>query len=142
VAAALAARIRRDRLAIVAGPVLSVPGAAGLLARVVADRPAWRELRRQAQGFRVACFCPSPATRDATVAAIDTAMAGQWFIQLPDGSAGRVVFTGTTTLDDARDAALFRRDLTYSVEYATTAQEIQAAMLFGSASLGATFYTN
>jgi len=142
VAAVLGARIRRDRPAVVAGPVLSVPGAAGLEARVVADRPAWRETRRQAHGFRVACFCPGPAVRDATAAAIDLVLSDRPFIRLPDGSAGRLAFVGTTTQDDARDALLFRRDLTYSVEYPTMTRVTQAAMLFGSGSLGAISYTN
>lgn len=140
VVAALAARVRAHRIALAAGPVLAVPGAARLLARVVADQAALRETRRQAQGFRIACFCPSPAMRDATVAAIDAAMAMRRFLDLPDGSAGRLLFSGTTTLDTSRDAALYRRDLTYTVEYATTAREMQAAMLFGAGSLGATSY--
>lgn len=140
VAAILAAKIRPHRIALASGPVLAVPGAVRLVARAVADQPALRETRRQAQGFRVACFCPDPATRDAVAATIDTALARRRFLDLPDGSAGRLVFSATTTLDAARDAALYRRDLTYTVEYATTAREMQAAMLFGAGSLGAASY--
>lgn len=141
VAAALAALIRRDRFALASGAVVSVPGATRLLARVVANHPAWRELRRQAQGFRVAFFCPGPALRDAAVAAIDTHIAARHFLDLADGSVARLAFTGTTTLDEAREAALFRRDLVYTAEYATTAHGMQAAMLFGSAGLGVHSHT-
>jgi len=135
IAATLAARLRATHMARAIGPVLSVPGAARLLARVVADQPALREIRRQVQSFRIACFCPSPATRDATAAAIDTALAATRFLPLPDGSAARLTFAGTTTLDAAREASLFRRDLVQAVEYATTQSETQTALLFGTASL-------
>ena len=142
VAARLAALITRDRVALVAGPVLSVPGAARLVARVLADRPALRETRRQTQGFRLACFCPDPATRDAVAAAIDAAFAARRFLALPDGSAARLLFAGGASLDDAQQAGLYRRDLLYAAEYATTESETQVAMLFGTGSVGAISYVN
>ena len=137
-ASRLGRMIRRDRPAQTMGPVLGLPGATRLLARVVADQPATRELRRQVQSFRIACFCPTAVTRDATAAAIDLALARLRFLDQPDGSAARLLFSGSSSLDDAASAHLYRRDLIYSTEYATTEQATQAAMLFGSFSTGTT----
>ena len=137
VAANLAVLVRADRLAQVTGSVLNLPGAGVLTARVVTDAPAKQETRRQSQLFRVTCWCPTPATRDATAGAIDVAMAQQRFIALADGTEGRVVYAGTTVFDQSQDALLYRRDLLYSVEYATVLAATQPSMLFGSLGLNA-----
>ncbi len=132
VAANLAVLVRADRLAQVTGSLLNLPGAGVLTARVVADAPAQQETRRQTQLFRMTCWCPTPATRDATAGAIDLAMAQQRFIALADGTAGRLLYAGTTVFDQSQDALLYRRDLLYSVEYATVLAATQPAMLFGA----------
>jgi len=118
-----------------AGAVLTVPAAARFDARVVANAPALREIRRQTQDFRITCWCASPAARDAAAAAIDLAIAPLRFLALADGSSGRIIFTGTTTTDQAETAALFRRDLLYRVEYPTTLAATDPAMLFGIGSV-------
>jgi len=137
VAAQLAAQIREQRLVFYADAVLSMPGAARVIARVVADQLAWRETRRQMQDFRIACFCPDPATRDTTAATIGIALAAHRFIDLPDGSVGRLLHTGGATLDRAENALLYRRDLLCGVKYATTETIKQPSMLFGNGRIGA-----
>ncbi len=42
----------------------------------------------------------------------------------------------TTTFDTRQDAALYRRDLLYTVEYPTTQIVIEPSMLFGALGLG------
>jgi hypothetical protein len=110
---------------------ITVAGAGALLARVVADAPVQQEVRRQEQGFRVTCWCPTPATRDATATAIDQSLSGQRFLALADGTSGRLTYAGTTVFDQSQNARLYRRDLSYNVEYATIVSTIQPAMLFG-----------
>jgi hypothetical protein len=102
-----------------AGMIIVPPGLVPV-ARVVADQPSIRETRRQLQAFRVACWCPDPATRDQVVSAIDSAFSTFDFLGLPDGMAGRIRFIATTATDRAQAAALYRRDLIYTVDYATT----------------------
>jgi hypothetical protein len=104
----------------VEGTMVIVPAAPTLIARVVADQPSIRETRRQLQAFRIVCWCPDPATRDLVAGTIDSAMATYDFLGLPDGMAGRVRFLSSTASDRAQDAALYRRDLIYTVDYATT----------------------
>ncbi len=89
VAATIASQIRVARIVHLRGCSFDVPGATDLLARVVVDRPAIQEIRRQRLAIRVSCWCPSPATRDATATAIDAAFAMAPFITLSDGSTGQ-----------------------------------------------------
>jgi len=141
VAANLAALIRADRIALVTQASLFVPGAGIFLARTVADGGVLMELRRQLQIFRITSWCPDPASRDSAAATIDAAFAAMTFIDLPDGSQGRLLYVGSAVFDQSQDSALYRRDLLYSIEYATTTTSTQPAMLFGSGSLNTDTYT-
>lgn len=135
VAAVLAAYLRTQRIVQVDGARLQVPGVASLIGRVVADQPGLRQIRRQRQRFRVSCWCADPATRDAAGAAVDGALSALAFVALPDGTAGRLKFVSSMLLDQSQNAALYRRDLVYSVEYATTLGRVLPAMIFGDATL-------
>ncbi|MGE4482015.1 hypothetical protein [Acidocella sp.] len=115
-----------------AGSKLVVPQAKHFTARVVAGAGSLQEIRRQVQEFRVAMWCPSPALRDALAPVLDAAVMANDFIALADGSYGRVRFVNGTTSDASANAALYRRDLIYAVEYPTTLAQQTPAMLFGT----------
>jgi hypothetical protein len=134
VAAILAADLTNYRMALVSGATITVPGAGRIIGRAVADQTLISENRRQRQLFRVTLWCPSPALRDAAAAAIDAALAAVQFIALPDGTSGRLLFHGSIVFDQAENAALYRRDLHYTVEYATTLAAVLPTMIFGDAS--------
>jgi len=135
VAAVLGAYISTQRVALVSGATIQVPGVGRLIGRVVADQPSLRETRRQQQNFRVSVWCPDPETRDAAGAAVDAALSVRAFIGLPDGSSGRVRFVSSMVFDQSQNAALYRRDLVYAVEYATTVSALLPSMIFGNATL-------
>ncbi len=137
VAAQLAAQLRAGRIVQLSGAALILPGVRALRARVVADQPARRELRRQSQGFRIACFCPGPASRDAAVAAIDTALAAIRFLALADGTMAHLLREDGATHDNAGHIPAYRQDLIYRAEYATTEDANLPAMLFGAGSVNA-----
>jgi hypothetical protein len=115
----------------VSGAAITLPPGVAVIARVEADQPSVRETRRQLQAFRVVCWCPDPATRDTVAGLIDQALSTYDFLGLPDGMAGRIRFLGTSSSDRAEDAALYRRDLIYSVDYATTIEAPLPRMIFG-----------
>ncbi len=138
VAANIATLARTDGTVELSYATLTFQGAGDLLARVVADASGLMEVRRQTQGFRVIFWCPSPLLRDAAAAAVDTLLATMRFITLPDGTAARLIFSGSTVFDQSQDAILYRRDLTYVIEYATTVSALQPSMLFGNLDLNAT----
>ncbi|MCW8307747.1 hypothetical protein AruPA_11915 [Acidiphilium sp. PA] len=132
VASNLAAQLRAAGwLVDYAGTTVTVPAARLFTARVVAGGVALQEIKRQVQAFRISLWCGDPLTRDSAAAVIDQALATPNFIPLADGSCGHLVFAGGTTTDVSADAALYRRDLIYTVEYPTTLAAITPAMLFG-----------
>ncbi len=114
------------------GTKLVVPEATHFTARVVAGAGALQEIRRQVQEFRVAMWCPCPALRDEIAPVLDAALMANDFISLADGAYGRIRFENTTTTDESANAALYRRDLIYTVEYPTTLAQLTPAMLFGT----------
>ena len=135
VASDLAAALRNDRIVLLSGATITIPGAARLIARVVAEQPALQQTRRQEQSFRITCWCPAPLTRDATARTIDSALAQVQFLEFPDGSCGRLRYHGSAVTDRAEDASLYRRDLVYRVEYPTTLAALLPTMLFGDLTL-------
>jgi hypothetical protein len=141
VAANLATSIRADWIVNMSGAVLTIPGAGTVLARVVASASVMQEARRQKQEFRITCWCPTPATRDVSASAVDLLLAGCQFIDLADGSQGRVQYRGTLVFDQSQDALLYRRDLLYDVEYPTIITALHPAMLFGELVLNAGTFT-
>ena len=133
VASNLAAMIRAAGWIVnYAGSGLTVPGAERFTARVVAGAGALQEIKRQVQDFTVTMWCPNPAARDAVAPVIDAVLAVVKFIPLADGSSGRMVFAGAATQDGGAETCLFRRELTYAVEYPTTLAQMAPAMLFGT----------
>ncbi len=131
VAAALAAQIMGQMIVQISGSTITIPGVGDLVVRVVADATGQQEIRRQRQHFRITSWCPSPVLRDTTAIAIDQALAQLRFIPLADGSDGRITYFGTSVFDQSEDALLYRRDLLYSIEYATLINAAQPSMLFG-----------
>lgn len=132
VAAQLAADlVAAGRIAVANGAVVTVPGAGFVLGRVMAMQPAMRQTKRQRQGFRVSLWCPTPALRDAAGAVVDGALAAQDFITLPDTSTGRLRFLSSVLYDQSLNARLYRRDLLYGVDYATTITQSLPEMVFG-----------
>jgi hypothetical protein len=132
VAATLARVLTPMRAASASGATVTVPGARSLVARVEADQPVLRQTRRQRQAFRVTCWCPDPTTRDAVGATIDAALSGIDFIGLADGTSGRLRYLTSAVSDRWEDAVLYRRELTYSVDYPTTIATTLPRMAVGA----------
>lgn len=79
-----------------------------------------RELRRQERVFQITVWADTPAHRDAAVGPVDVALADTQFLSMADGTAARLIYKGSPITDNNQKAKLYRRDLMYTVEYATT----------------------
>lgn len=139
VAATLAARFSG---ATSSGGVLTLPNDAEIVASVVADQTAMREVRRQEQGFTLTVWAPTPDARDTIAGAIDGGLAAipsgegvTQFITLDNGERARVQYRGGRTEDRTSKAAIWRRDLSYVVEYATIQTATQAQVAAAGTSL-------
>jgi hypothetical protein len=128
VAAVLATYLRVRRVVTVEGASLTVAGQGPMVGRVVADQAMRRQTRRQRQLFRLTAWCATPQRRDALAGAVDAALSAIDFLDLADTTRARLLYRGTAAADAPR---LFRRDLFYAVDYATTLHQVQPAMIFG-----------
>jgi hypothetical protein len=135
VAANLAESARAQLIVTLSGATLTVPTAGKLSARVVASASFQQEVRRQERSFHIACWCPSPLSRDQIAIAIDQAFAGMTFVTFTDGTSGRILYKGTTVMDRSEDVLLYRRDLIFEVEYPTIVANRLPEMLFGDLTL-------
>jgi hypothetical protein len=68
----------------------------------------------------MACiFAPTPGKRTTIAKAVDGALKQNITFAMQDGSEGRMTYENTFVRDEHETANCYRRDLIYSVEYAT-----------------------
>lgn len=114
----------------VSGTALPI-GPAGRLqaARVGGVGTVAKELRRQERMIQIVIWAHDPAVRDAIAGAVDVELAGTRFLEMPDGFGARLTYKNSPVIDALQKAALYRRDLNYLVEYATTKSKQRAAVI-------------
>lgn len=127
IAAALAALIAADIPGTgAAGAVVTLPGTGRIgAARVGITGTAVREVRRQERHFQITVWADTPAHRDAVAQPVDLVLATTKFLTMPDGFAARLIYKNSPISDSLQKTRLFRRDLIYLVEYATTQTETE-----------------
>ncbi len=122
VAAALSAMISGST---VSGDVITLPtGTFDIEALVSVPVEMQSEVARQTRVFMISAWCPSPANRDAICKAMDVYFKQQWRVVMPDNTWARLIYRGTLQTDELQKTRIYRRDLRYEVEYATTSTEI------------------
>ena len=131
IAANIAATISSDRIAILSGSTITIPGAISLVARVVANASISQALRRQRREVQICCWCPSPALRDQVCRSVDLVLASSSFIDLSDSTKAHVSYVSTQVYDQSQNALLYRRDLCYRFEYTIINSSTAPVMLFG-----------
>lgn len=120
IAAALAAAIPN---ASAAGSVVTIAGAFDITASVSVPVDMQSEVGRQTKVFKLVAWCPTASVRALLVKAVDAAFRQTPRMLLPDNTYGRLIYRGTIETDDSAKQKIYRRDLYYEVEYATTATE-------------------
>lgn len=126
IASALAALINIDTAATSNGAVVTIAGGRSIEVHVGGVGTAIRELGRQERQFQITIWAPDQPRRDALAKFLDGFLRGagqespRHFLQLSDGLKARLRYVRTLPTDQGQLAALFRRDLVYSVDYATT----------------------
>ncbi|OIN44515.1 hypothetical protein [Pseudomonas costantinii] len=109
-----------------AGPVITLTGAHAVLARVGGFGTAYKETKRQEQSVQLIVWANSPAARDAVASPLDSALSDSNSISFLDGSFGIIRSGGSLMTDQLQKADLYRIDLFYTIDYATT-QVLNAA---------------
>lgn len=104
-----------------AGAVITLPNTARIAAaRVGTNGTMIRELRRQERLFQISIWSETPDHRDAVIQPVDVALAATQFLTLTDQTAARLIYKSSPVADQYQKDKLYRRDLFYTVEYATT----------------------
>lgn len=122
IAAALQAKIVVDVPGTtVSGAVITLPAGARIGAlRVGSSGTVAKEVRRTEKVFQISLWADSPANRSALAGLIDPVLSDTPFFAMPDGFAARLRYRSTIDNDNDQKQGMYRRDLFYSVEYATT----------------------
>jgi hypothetical protein len=113
----------------VAGAVLTLATAKHIAARVGGQGTSIRELRRQTRVFQVSCWAWAYDKRDTLAVAVDAALGAGWRLTLSDGTYGNAAYKGSSQHDESQKQLVYRRDLLYAVEYATTQTRTDAQVL-------------
>jgi hypothetical protein len=88
-----------------------------------------KEVRRQERVVQISVWSNAPDVRDIIAAAIDVELAERRFITMPDGFGARLIYKNSMVIDSLQKATLYRRDLNYTVEYATTVSKSRAQVI-------------
>lgn len=120
IAVALTKQIQVKRPASSAGAVISIPDAHPLIARIGTTGTSIRELRRQQVTFQITVWAKYHEQRDRVAAVVDPALAALCRLNLPDGTTGTLRYRGSVQSDEWQKQRIYRRDLFYDVDYATT----------------------
>ena len=102
------------------GSVLTIPGAYSVTARVGAVGTAMQELRRQEKQFQISIWAQTPTMRSAVAGVVDVALSESSDVVFPDGSHGILLYSHSFESDQAQKSGLYRRDLIFTVDFATT----------------------
>jgi len=103
------------------GAVITLPNSARIAAaRVGINGTLIRELKRQERLFQLSIWTDTPDHRDAVAGMLDVALAATQFLTLTDQTQARLIYKGSMIDDSKQKDRLYRRDLLYTVEYATT----------------------
>jgi hypothetical protein len=131
VAAVLADAIRATTICWLAGSTLSIPAYQSIVARTAAPANCLEEWARQEQDIRLIVRATTPQLRDSACSMLGAGLATITFLTLADGTGGRLRYRATSSSDEDQASSVYRRVLTYTVEYGTTVIRQQPSMLFG-----------
>lgn len=102
------------------GPVIQFASASELVVRIGVFGVVGREQRRQEERIDINVWTASPELRDQVGVPVREAFAQYDFLTLPDGFGARIRCAGDHWLDDPEKIGLYRRMLSFDVDYATT----------------------
>lgn len=112
------------------GPVITLPsGTVPIVARVGTTGTVTTEWERQQELFQVTVWAPDFATRKTVGAAIRSGFAQIHDLTMIDGYGANILYASNRLSDEAEKSRIYRRDLNYQVEYATTISEQLATVV-------------
>lgn len=106
------------------GNTLTLPDSArDPLVRFGTTGTSQKEVRRQERLFQMSVWAATPQARDAIARLLDPVFSDTPRLTLADGSGARLIYHDSRQIDSVQAEGVYRRDLRYTVEYATTRSE-------------------
>ena len=106
------------------GNVITLPSSYySIIARVSSNYPASQELARVDRLFMITIWVPDENSRFLLGNAIDIYMKQNYRIPMPDNFFAQVFYHNTDDTDMLDKSLIYRRDLNYTIQYATTVTE-------------------
>lgn len=110
------------------GAVITVATAKAIVARIASSGTVIQEVGRQQKSFQITIWAPPSsvtgqdpdAWRTSVAKVIDPALKSLVRIVMPDQVYAHIRYERTITMDAAQMEGLYRRDLYFTIEYATT----------------------
>lgn len=102
------------------GNVVNLPASYSVIARVNSNYTASEELARVDRLFMITCWTPDENTRYLLGQAIDIYMKENYRQVMPDNFFAQVFYHNTDDTDMLDKSLIYRRDLNYTIQYATT----------------------
>lgn len=108
----------------VVGSVVTIPSAYSLVGNISVSGTTIREVKRQERVFAITVWAPSDFIRSTLASAIDVLFAATERFVLPDNFYARLKYQNSHQTDLIEKYICYKRDLMYSVEYATTQTDL------------------
>lgn len=99
---------------------IEIPAAFSLKTDVSVKTISAKETKRQQKVFTISIWTNSYLNRQILGSAIDTYLSDFVRIVLPDGWYARLIYDHTADIDSEQEHNLYKREINYIVEYATT----------------------
>lgn len=103
--------------------VISIPNAYSIIGRVSSNYSASAEIARVDRVFMITIWSPNENIRFILGNAIDVYMKLNYRIQMVDNFFAQVFYHNTDDTDMLDKSLIYRRDLNYTIQYATTVTE-------------------
>lgn len=119
VASSLAALVNAVQPASAAGPVVTIPDAIRLVARIVANGTSAKEVAREQRIFKVSIWADCFENREPLAKVITPVLADLTRLTMPDGTVATCEYAGSVQVDNEQMQGIFRRDISVSIDYGT-----------------------
>lgn len=118
-----------------AGPVITLATTLTIVARTGARGTSQVRPRWQCQGVKITAWTPTFTARDAICSALDAVLSNTPWLALPDNQQARLEWRNSYSDDVTQRELLWRRDLLYTAQFATSITTPAYPLLFPEASL-------
>lgn len=126
--------------AVAVGAVITFATTRPIIARTGAQGTSQIRPRWQCQGVKITAWASTPLARDTICSALDAVLSNTRWLSLPDNQQARLEWRNSYSDDVQQREFLWKRDLLYTAQFATSITTVAGPVLFPQASTNANQY--